>query len=73
MNDSIGVVGFLDSGFAYSSLTPQLRKRLLQGAGLGVRYLTNFGPLRFDVGFPLKRRKFVDKSYQLYFGIGQSF
>ena len=73
MNDSIGVVGFLDSGFAYSSLTPQLRKRLLQGAGLGVRYLTNFGHLRFDVGFPLKRRKFVDKSYQLYFGIGQSF
>lgn len=43
------------------------------GGGFGVRYLTNFGPLRFDVGFPLNRRKFIDKSYQLYFGIGQSF
>lgn len=73
MNDTIGVVGFLDSGFAYSSVTPSPKKRLLHGTGFGVRYLTNFGPLRFDVGFPLKRRKFVDKSYQLYFGIGQSF
>ncbi len=73
MNDSIGIVGFVDSGFAYSSLKPRLQKNLLHGTGFGVRYLTNFGPLRFDIGFPLKRRKFVDKSYQLYFGIGQSF
>ena len=73
MNDTIGMVSFFDNGFAYNSLTPNFKKRLLHGAGFGVRYLTNFGPLRFDIGFPLKRRKFVDKSYQLYFGIGQSF
>jgi len=73
MNDDIGIVSFLDNGYAYNSVTPDLKKKLLHGAGLGVRYLTNFGPLRFDIGFPLKRRKFVDKSYQLYFGIGQSF
>jgi len=73
VNDTIGIVSFLDNGFAYNSLTPNLKKKLLHGAGFGVRYLTNFGPLRFDVGFPLNRRKFIDKSYQLYFGIGQSF
>ena len=73
VNDTIGIVSFLDNGFAYNSLMPNLKKKLLHGGGFGVRYLTNFGPLRFDVGFPLNRRKFIDKSYQLYFGIGQSF
>ena len=73
VNSSIGVVGFLDSGYAYDSIKPQPNKNLLYGAGFGVRYLSTFGPIRFDIGFPLKRRKFADKSYQLYFGIGQSF
>jgi translocation and assembly module TamA len=73
VNDTIGIVSFLDNGFAYNSLTPNLKKKLLHGGGFGFRYLTNFGPLRFDVGFPLNRRKFIDKYYQLYFGIGQSF
>ena len=80
MTSTIGVVGFLDSGFAYDQVKPQLNKDLLYGAGFGVRYLTTFGPLRFDIGFPLKRRKFignprkfVDSPFQLYFGIGQSF
>ncbi len=72
-NDSIGVVGFLDSGFAYKSLMPQYDQKLLHGAGFGIRYITDFGPIRVDIGFPLKRRKFIDSAFQLYFGIGQTF
>lgn len=71
--DTIGIVTFWDTGYAYLAKLPQFNGKLLQGVGLGFRYMTTFGPLRFDVGFPLKRRKFIDKSYQIYFGIGQSF
>lgn len=73
MTDTIGVVGFLDSGRSYSAITPNMNLPLMHGAGFGLRYMTDFGPIRADIGFPLKRRKFVDKAFQLYFGIGQSF
>lgn len=39
----------------------------------GIRYFTDFGPLRLDIGFPVKPRKKVDKAFQLYFGIGQGY
>ena len=73
ITDQIGIVGFLDSGLSYISTQPDIKQKLLHGAGFGVRYLTDFGPIRADIAFPLKRRKFIDKSYQLYFGIGQAF
>ena len=73
MTDTIGLVGFLDSGRSYSAITPNTNLSLMHGAGFGLRYMTDFGPIRADIGFPLKRRKFVDKAFQLYFGIGQSF
>jgi len=73
LTDTIGMVGFLDSGFSYQSLTPRRDKKLLHGAGFGLRYITDFGPIRADIGFPLKRRKFIDNAFQLYFGIGQTF
>ena len=73
MTDTIGIVGFLDSGMAYSAITPNFKLPLMHGAGFGFRYMTNFGPIRADIGFPLKKRKGVDKAFQLYFGIGQSF
>jgi len=70
---TIGVVGFLDSGFAYTTITPNTREKLLHGVGFGLRYITDFGPIRADIAFPLKRRKFIDSAYQLSFGIGQVF
>lgn len=69
----IGLVGFLDSGRSYRSLTPKLSSELFHGVGFGVRYMTDFGPIRADIGFPLKKRRGVDNNFQLYFGIGQSF
>lgn len=73
ITSTIGVVGFLDSGFAYNSTIPDFKQKLLQGAGVGLRYMTDFGPIRADIAFPLKRRKSIDDAYQVYFGIGQAF
>lgn len=69
----IGVVVFLDAGNVYTNAEPNFKTKLAKGAGIGVRYYTNFGPLRADIAFPLDRRKGVDKPFQLYFNIGQSF
>ncbi len=73
VTDEIGIVSFIDSGYAYDSFKINKNQDLLHGAGFGLRYITGFGPLRADIGIPLKRRKFIDKSFHLYFGIGQSF
>jgi translocation and assembly module TamA len=52
----------------------------LYGIGAGIRYFTKFGPVRFDIGFPITRRKSqknagqtVDRSFQFYISVGQSF
>ncbi len=73
MSENIGLVSFIDGGFAYADKIPDTDQRLLYGLGIGLRYFTNFGPLRADIAFPLKRRKTIDRPFQLYFGIGQSF
>lgn len=73
IKNDIGLVAFFDSGNVFPSITPAYNKKMFQGYGFGVRYFTGFGPLRLDVGFPLKARKKVDKAFQIYFGIGQNF
>ncbi|HEX6903825.1 MAG TPA: translocation/assembly module TamB domain-containing protein [Thermoanaerobaculia bacterium] len=45
---------------------------LAKALGLGLRARTPVGLLRFDAGFPLDRRE-GDDSYQLYFGLGNTF
>jgi len=64
---------FYDIGNVYSSPIPQLNQKLLQSAGVGLRYHTPVGPVRFDVAFPLNRRPHVDSAFQLYLSIGQAF
>ncbi|MFK7967801.1 MAG: autotransporter assembly complex family protein [Rickettsiaceae bacterium] len=73
VKNDIGLVVFFDSGNVYSSITPAFNKKMFHGYGVGVRYFTGFGPLRLDVGFPLKGRKKIDKAFYVYFGIGQNF
>lgn len=41
-------------------------------AGVGVRYTTPVGPLRFDIGFPFHAPP-GDRSWQIHFSIGQFF
>ncbi|MGA8165162.1 MAG: BamA/TamA family outer membrane protein [Waddliaceae bacterium] len=68
-----GGVLFYDAGNVYSPSFPQLNKKVLQSVGGGLRYYTPVGPLRLDIAFPLNRRRSLDKAFQVYFSIGQSF
>ena len=43
------------------------------GIGFGVRYNTPVGPIRLDIGFPLKRTTDIDYDYWLHISLGQIF
>jgi translocation and assembly module TamA len=68
---AFGIVPFLDAGNIYTSTTPKLGD-LRFGAGIGVRYHTNFGPIRVDIGTPLDRRS-GDPRVAVYVSLGQAF
>jgi translocation and assembly module TamA len=71
LGDKIGIVPFIDAGNIYTSPLPKLDD-LRFGAGIGVRYHTNFGPIRVDVGTPLNRRE-GDARIAVYVSLGQAF
>jgi translocation and assembly module TamA len=68
---NFGVVGFVDAGQSYVETMPQFSD-LRFGAGIGVRYYTNFGPLRVDVATPIGRRP-GESRINVYVSIGQAF
>ena len=68
---NFGVVGFLDAGQVYEDTVPDF-SNLRYGVGVGGRYYTNFGPLRFDVAMPLDKRE-GESSFAVYVSIGQAF
>ncbi|HYD65998.1 autotransporter assembly complex family protein [Azospirillum sp.] len=72
VTDTIGVVPFVDAGAVYDRAFPDFSQPLRVGAGIGLRYYTDFGPLRVDVGFPLNRER-DDSTWQLYLSLGQAF
>ncbi|MEX1147219.1 MAG: autotransporter assembly complex family protein [Sphingomonadales bacterium] len=72
VTERIGIVPFIDGGRAFASNSPSFSRNLFWGAGLGLRYYTDFAPIRFDVGFPLNGRP-EDDAFQIYLSLGQSF
>lgn len=66
-----GAAAFVDAGQASADGAPFTGK-LHIGAGLGARYYTPIGALRFDVGVPLTQVPRND-SFQIYIGLGQAF
>lgn len=68
--DTIGLVAFADAGYV-SRGTFTGTGDWHAGAGIGLRYETVIGPLRLDVGFPV--RGSTGSGAQLYLGIGQAF
>ena len=72
VTDTIGIVPFIDAGAAYEDAIPDFSEDISVGVGLGLRYLTPLGPLRFDVAVPLNRDHGGD-SFAFYVGLGQSF
>jgi translocation and assembly module TamA len=71
ITDTIGVVGFIDAGQVTDADYTNAGDNFHAGAGLGLRYATGFGPIRFDVATPVGGD--TGKGVQLYVGIGQSF
>ncbi len=74
VTDDIAIVPFFDAGNVYSTAYPTYPLDLKFGAGLGLRYFTPVGPLRFDLAFPLSDdHSFEFSKFQIYISIGQSF
>lgn len=68
---NLGYVAFVD-GAAVSEDQGAAFRALRYSAGIGVRYDTIAGPIRFDIAVPLDPRP-QDDPVQLYVSIGQSF
>ncbi len=68
---NFGIVPFVDAGNIYTSPLPHL-DNLRFGTGLGVRYHSNFGPIRLDVGTPIARRS-GEPRIAVYVSLGQAF
>ena len=72
VSETIGIVPFIDAGAAYEKSAPDFSEGIRVGAGLGLRYYTGLGPLRFDVAVPLNGGE-DDPSIAFYVGLGQAF
>ena len=79
VTDTIGFVVFAEAGSVASKAAPDISNQMrLWGIGVGARYYTSIGPIRFDVATPMKRRrgvtgKNIDSGYQFYLSVGQAF
>lgn len=72
VTEKIGVVPFVDGGAVSDEPYPNFDAGMRWAAGLGLRYFTDFGPLRLDVAFPINGRD-VDSFFEFYVSFGQAF
>ncbi len=72
ITDTIGIANFVEGGTVYPHSFPQFDKHLFWGTGIGVRYYSPIGPIRFDIATPLHRRP-QDGVVQVYISLGQAF
>jgi translocation and assembly module TamA len=70
---SIGVVGFIDTAYIGTESFYDGSGNWMTGAGLGLRYSTPIGPIRFDLATPVDGGPADASSVQIYIGIGQAF
>ena len=71
LDGAVSVVPFVDAGTVGTGLTPDFGEFRI-GVGVGVRYHTGFGPIRFDVGVPLNPGP-DDNPVAVYVSLGQAF
>lgn len=71
LTENLGVVAFADAGYVGEGSQFDNNGEWHSGAGLGVRYQTGLGPIRFDVAGPTGGE--TSDGVQFYIGIGQAF
>lgn len=72
----VGLVGFVDAGNVFLRARDLAVSDLRSTAGVGIRYRSPLGPLRFDIGFKLDRRDFsrgVERRAVYHLSLGQAF
>lgn len=69
---NLGYVGFFDVGYIGREVFPDGSGEFQSGAGVGLRYDTPIGPIRFDVAVPTSGDD-DGSAFQVYIGIGQAF
>ena len=72
----VSVVGFLDAGNVFARATDIDLGALRAAAGFGVRYRSPVGPIRFDLGFKLRREERAGRREGLtavHISLGQAF
>jgi outer membrane translocation and assembly module TamA len=67
----LGAAVFYDAGNVFRSVS-EIGLDLRHSIGVGARYDSPLGLLRIDLGVPLNRRP-GDKSYQIWFALGNAF
>jgi translocation and assembly module TamA len=71
ITDTISAVGFYDMGYIGPNSFIDDAGEWHSGAGIGLRYQTGIGPIRFDVATPVSGPN--GSGVQVYIGIGQAF
>ena len=71
LNGMVSIVPFVDAGSVSRSITPDFGV-IKYGVGIGARYHTGFGPLRFDIATPLNPGP-DDGPVAVYISLGQAF
>ncbi|MFA7136154.1 MAG: BamA/TamA family outer membrane protein, partial [Bacteroidales bacterium] len=66
----INGVAFIDAGNVWSHSFKYNLRELAYAIGAGIRIETPIGPIRFDVGFPIRNEK---KKPQFFISVGQAF
>jgi translocation and assembly module TamA len=70
----LGYVAFVDGGTVYNDLFDDDASRTMRfGAGFGLRWFTNIGPLRADLAYPLNPADDHVERLQFYISLGQAF
>ena len=72
VTEDFGGVIFVEGGNVYEDPVPDFDQEILWGAGFGLRYYTDLGPIRLDLAFPVNPRSQDDK-FQIYVSLGQAF
>ncbi len=70
--EDIGAVAFVDAGSLTEESAPDF-SNVSVGAGVGLRYYTAVGPIRFDIATPLNNDDQTADKVQFYISLGQAF